>query len=194
MRGSNARGVPFNPSSDIAHTTSAARVRISHSSNSRHPTASIACVPFSSEIPSFDCSVDGFDSRALQRFAARHARAFEFRFALAHQHQGHVRERREIAASAHAASRRNHRRHPRDSASRTDVRRSAGGFPKILWRAHLRAVTSWLVSPLGPMVRQRPPHGSGPHCAAVFPDRREGRAHRKEAQRPYSLRKPELRR
>ena len=140
---SNARGVPFNPSSDMAHITSAARARNSHCSSSRQPTASIACVPLSSEIPSFDCrSTARF--RRVSGLPRRHAHALEFGFALADQHQRHVGQRRQIAAGAHASARGNDRRNTTIQQVAQTLGDQRPDSRKSLARARWRGSASWL--------------------------------------------------
>ncbi len=58
----------------------------------------------------FGVKIDGVDTGALQGFGAGENFAIEFRLAFADQDQRHVGERRQIAARAHAALRRNHGR------------------------------------------------------------------------------------
>ena len=61
-------------------------------------------------MPSLEASASGSIPASAQGFAARHASARELGFALAHQHQRHVSQRREVARRSYAALRRHHRR------------------------------------------------------------------------------------
>ena len=72
--------------------------------------ASMACVPLIRLMPSLGCSSIG--SMPARRRASPPGSdcALEFGLAFADQHQRHVRQRRQVARSAHAALRRHHRR------------------------------------------------------------------------------------
>ena len=74
------------------------------------PIASIACVPLISEMASLASSTSGLICALLQRLRAGNARASRRAFAFADQHQRQMRQRRQIAACAHAALRRHQRR------------------------------------------------------------------------------------
>ncbi len=79
-------------------------------SSSREPIASIACVPLTSDSPSFDAKVMRFDARGAERFSPAYARPFSSASPSPIMHQRHVCERGEIPARASAALRWNHRR------------------------------------------------------------------------------------
>ena len=109
MRSSKARGVPRSASSVRAQITSAVSARISAASSSRQPMASMACVPLIRLMPSLGCSSMGSMPARARASPPGRTRACEFGLAFADQHQGHVRQRGEVARGAHAALRRHHR-------------------------------------------------------------------------------------
>ena len=69
-------------------------------------------VPLISERPSFACSRTGVQAGRGERLGARHANAVDERLSLADERQREMSERREIAARAHRAARRDVRDDP----------------------------------------------------------------------------------
>ena len=83
----------------------------SASRNARLNSASIPCVPFSSDKPSFASSATGVIPARRMRVAAGQNFALIRRAPFADHHLRQMRERREIAGSSDRALRRNHRVH-----------------------------------------------------------------------------------
>ena len=194
MRGSKARGVPFNPSSVIAVTMSAASASISACASSRHAIAEHRLRAVQQRNSFLRIEFDRGDPGAAQRFPARHTHAAIFRLAFAHQHQRHVRQRSQIAARADAASRRDDRRHARVQQIAHALRHDAADSRKIPWRARWRGSASsrglrWCAAG-----RRRRPHVTARRFFEEPPDRKRERARRPAARRRYSPHRPERRR
>ena len=105
----NAPLRPANASSVIAAARSAVSSKRSSASSASTPVASICAVPLLSARPSLNDSRIGSRPARLQRLGAGQALALVERLATAQQHDGQVRQRRQVAAGADRALLRHHR-------------------------------------------------------------------------------------
>ncbi len=110
-RSSKASGTASSASAVSAPTTSAVSSRRAASKTASAPSAAMACVPLQSDRPSLAASVTGSMPAARSASPPSISAAGEARAALAHQHQGDVGERGEVAGGAHRALARHHRQH-----------------------------------------------------------------------------------
>ena len=143
----------------IAQATSAISASLSAvQQRQRSPSASIACVPLTSEMPFFGMQRRRGSTRRAAAPRRRHPRALELRLAFADQHQRHVGQRSQIAARPDAAPRRHHRRDAAIQQIAQPLAPPPAGCPKRPSPARSRGSAS---SRAPPSRRQRLAHAAG---------------------------------
>ncbi len=113
MRSSKGVSLPRQASTDRAPATNAAANMRSHANRPASASAVETWVPLMSASPSFARSSSGASARVCQGLCGRQGRAADARLALADQHSGQMRERRQVARRARRALAGNDRNHIR---------------------------------------------------------------------------------